>query len=170
MGKVVDKGAKELALAGALSCSSYPKSWDLLVEKEEKWHHHLSCITPQWLFTSTEVQVFSTSIPNCGFSHSHLLGLSPYISRSPLLAFVLQTSCFNIQPLSAAVDTRLRIVHVGLWHEPSVHISFCPACHRPFAMLSSNSPQSSSSVPNDLPTGEGVSPDVRIFSLLQLSL
>jgi hypothetical protein len=45
MGRVVDKGAKELALAGALSCSSYPKSWDLHVE--EKWHHHLLCITPQ---------------------------------------------------------------------------------------------------------------------------
>jgi len=117
-----------------------------------------------------EVQVFSTSIPNCGFSHSHLLRLSPYISRSPLLGFVLQTSCFNIQSLSAAVDTRLRIGHVGLWHEPSVYISLCPACHRPFAVLSSNSPQSSSSVPNDLPTGEGASPDVRTFFLLQLSL
>ena len=89
-------------------------------------------------------------------------------NSSPLPRFTLQTPRFSTQPLSALVDTILRLEHAGLWNRPSVQDSLRPACHRPTAVLSSDSPWSPTSIRADLATSEGASLGVTISPLLQL--
>ena len=62
-------------------------------------------------------------------------------NSNPLPRLALQTPRSSTQPLSALVDTCLRLWHAGLWHRPSVKVSLCPACHTLVGVLSSNTPE-----------------------------
>ena len=90
------------------------------------------------------------------------------VNSSPLPGFVLQIPLSCTQHLSTPIDTCLRLGHVGLWHGPSVYVSFSSACHRPVAEFSSNGLWIASSVSIDLPIIERASPDVETSLFLQL--
>ena len=75
-------------------------------------------------------------------------------ANCPLPRFALQIPYSSTQPPSIPVDTPLRLGHSGLWHAPSVQISFCPAYHRLIVGLSSG-PLNLPSVPGDLPPVRG---------------
>ena len=62
----------------------------------------------------------------------------------------------------------LRLGLAGMWCRPSMQVSLCLAGHRPVAEFSSDSHQSSPSVPTDLCTGDGVSLDTGNSTLLKL--
>lgn len=78
----------------------------------------------------------SPNIPYCSALPSHSSRLSHTGNSYPLPKSVLQVPRSSTQSPPISMDAHVRLGHAGWLHRFSVHVSFCPICHRPAVMLS----------------------------------